>query len=124
MVLALERCRGTPATLDLIRVLKAQRRAGQLLPAVLFEVVGSSVEFDDIDGMTLLGVRRLRAHALLSALKRAFDLVGAGLALFACSPVLALIALAVKLDSRGPVFFRQERIGRGGRAFRCSSSAR
>lgn len=51
-------------------------------------------------------------------IKRLFDVVCAGLGLLLLSPVLLLIALAVKLDSPGPVFFRQERVGRHGRVFR------
>jgi lipopolysaccharide/colanic/teichoic acid biosynthesis glycosyltransferase len=50
--------------------------------------------------------------------KRVFDLAVAGLGLLLISPLFVLIALAVKLDSPGPVFFRQERVGRGGRPFR------
>jgi lipopolysaccharide/colanic/teichoic acid biosynthesis glycosyltransferase len=45
------------------------------------------------------------------------DIVGAGLALIAVAPVIAVVALAIKLDSRGPVFFRQKRIGRDGERF-------
>ena len=50
--------------------------------------------------------------------KRAFDLLGAALALLLAAPLMLLMALAIKLDSPGPVFFRQERVGRGGRLFR------
>lgn len=50
--------------------------------------------------------------------KRLFDLFFSGLGLLALGPLLLLIALAVKLDSPGPVFFRQERVGRHGRPFR------
>jgi exopolysaccharide biosynthesis polyprenyl glycosylphosphotransferase len=50
--------------------------------------------------------------------KRTLDLAGAGVGLVILSPVFVLIAIAVKLDSPGPVFFRQERVGRGGRLFR------
>lgn len=50
--------------------------------------------------------------------KRVFDLAVAGIGLLLISPLFLLIALAVKLDSPGPVFFRQERVGRGGRPFR------
>ena len=50
--------------------------------------------------------------------KRAFDLFWSSLGLVVLSPVLALLALAVKLEDGGPVFFRQLRIGRGGRPFR------
>lgn len=49
--------------------------------------------------------------------KRLFDLLGATIALVLLAPVLLLTALAVKLDSPGPVFFRQERVGRHGRPF-------
>lgn len=50
--------------------------------------------------------------------KRLFDLLGAGLALLLLAPLLAVVALAVRLDSPGPVFFRQERVGRHGVPFR------
>jgi lipopolysaccharide/colanic/teichoic acid biosynthesis glycosyltransferase len=50
--------------------------------------------------------------------KRLFDLVLAGLGLIVLSPLLLAIAVWIKLDSTGPVFFRQERVGRGGRPFR------
>ena len=49
--------------------------------------------------------------------KRVFDLLVAGLALLLLSPLMLAIALAIKLDSRGPVFFRQPRVGRHGVPF-------
>jgi exopolysaccharide biosynthesis polyprenyl glycosylphosphotransferase len=56
--------------------------------------------------------------AKVSWLKRAFDLLAGGLGLLAISPFLLAIALAVKLDSPGPVFYRQTRVGKDGRRFR------
>jgi lipopolysaccharide/colanic/teichoic acid biosynthesis glycosyltransferase len=50
--------------------------------------------------------------------KRLFDLVGAAAALLLLAPLLALLALLIKLDSPGPAIFRQERVGRHGRPFR------
>lgn len=50
--------------------------------------------------------------------KRLFDLLVAGAALLLLLPLFAALALAIKLDSPGPVFFRQERVGRHGRLFR------
>ena len=50
--------------------------------------------------------------------KRLFDLLGATLALLVLAPLLLVVALAVRLDSPGPVFFRQERVGRHGVPFR------
>ncbi|MBK1688144.1 sugar transferase [Rubrivivax gelatinosus] len=51
-------------------------------------------------------------------IKRLFDLAGAAVALLLLAPLLLLAAAAVKLDSPGPVFFRQQRVGRGGVPFR------
>ncbi|WP_407118047.1 exopolysaccharide biosynthesis polyprenyl glycosylphosphotransferase [Bradyrhizobium sp. LMG 9283] len=51
------------------------------------------------------------------AIKRMIDVIGAGLALAMLAPLLALTAVAIKLDSRGPVFFRQQRCGFNGRIF-------
>jgi exopolysaccharide biosynthesis polyprenyl glycosylphosphotransferase len=53
-------------------------------------------------------------------LKRVLDIVLSGMALLALSPVLLAIAIAVKLDSHGPVFYFSERIGKKGRVFRCT----
>jgi len=50
--------------------------------------------------------------------KRCFDLLLAGTGLAVLSPLLLVLALWIKLDSPGPVFFRQERVGRGGALFR------
>ena len=50
--------------------------------------------------------------------KRVLDLLVAGLALVLLAPLLGVIAVCVRLDSRGAVFFRQERVGRGGSTFR------
>ena len=63
-----------------------------------------------------LGAPVLKASAVI--LKRIVDLVGASLGLVLLSPVFLLIAIAVKLDSPGPVFFTQDRAGLGGRRFR------
>ncbi|WP_347506259.1 sugar transferase [Pseudomonas anguilliseptica] len=51
-------------------------------------------------------------HPVIQVLKRALDFFGAGLGLLLCLPVFPLIALAIKLESPGPVFFKQLRIGR------------
>ena len=51
--------------------------------------------------------------------KRSVDLVGAGLGLIVLSPILILIGLIIRLDSRGPALFRQQRMGLGGKTFSC-----
>jgi lipopolysaccharide/colanic/teichoic acid biosynthesis glycosyltransferase len=55
---------------------------------------------------------------LYLAWKRAFDIVVSTLALVALSPLMALVALAIKLDSPGPAFFRQERLGKDAQVFK------
>jgi exopolysaccharide biosynthesis polyprenyl glycosylphosphotransferase len=108
--------RDNDETLDTIRLVKALGVKVSVLPR-LFEVVGSSVEFDDCDGITLLGVRRYGLTKSSFFIKRAFDVTLATAGLVLLAPLLAIIAAAVKLTSRGPVFFRQQRIGRAGRQF-------
>lgn len=51
-------------------------------------------------------------------MKRAFDVIASGLGLIALSPLFAILAVWIKLDSRGPVFYRQTRVGRHNRDFR------
>jgi exopolysaccharide biosynthesis polyprenyl glycosylphosphotransferase len=102
--------------LNLIRASKALGLKVSVLPRML-EVVGSSVEFDDLDGLNVLGVRRFGLTRSSWLVKRSMDVVGSGVALVLLGPFLALIALAIKVDSRGPVLFRQERVGREGQIF-------
>jgi len=102
--------------LDLVRTLKAVGVRVSVLPRLL-EVVGSSVEFDDLHGVMVMGVRRFDLTRSSAAVKRAFDLIGVSIGLLAVLPLMLAIALAIKLDSRGPVFFRQVRVGRRGKRF-------
>ena len=111
-----------PDTLDtgevaqLIRVAKAVGVRVSVLPR-MFEVVGASVEFDDVDGLTMLGVRRFGLVRSSMLLKRAFDIVVASIGILAVAPLMLAIAVAIRRDSAGPVFFRQPRVGRDGRHF-------
>ena len=66
-------------------------------------------DFAFADEMTVSPLRR--------AFKRVFDVAVASLLLLMASPFLILVALAIKLDSKGPVFYRQDRVGLGGRAY-------
>ena len=102
--------------LEAISQAKASGVKVSILPR-LFEVVGSSVEFDNIEGVTVLGVRRFGLSRSSLAIKRVTDTLGAIVGLTVLSPFLLLIAIAIKLDSPGPVFYRQARVGRAGRAF-------
>jgi lipopolysaccharide/colanic/teichoic acid biosynthesis glycosyltransferase len=83
----------------------------------LLEVVGSSSTYDEVDGITLLGVRQYGLSTSSELMKRAMDVTGAAIGLALLAPLLLLLAVAIKLDSRGPVFFRQLRTGRRGERF-------
>ena len=83
----------------------------------LFDALGPSVELDDVEGVTVLGITPPVLPRSSRFLKRTMDVVGAGLLLILAAPVMLVAAIAIKLDSRGPVFFSQTRIGRSGRRF-------
>jgi exopolysaccharide biosynthesis polyprenyl glycosylphosphotransferase len=102
---------------ELIRIAKAAGARVSVLPRML-EVVGSAVEFEDVDGMTMLGVRPFGLPRSSRLLKRVFDLVATSIGLLVAGPIIAAIALAVRLDTKGPVYFRQVRVGRDGRHFK------
>ena len=114
---AVDRALIAPSTndseLELLNVLRVVKRLGvrvSVLPR-LFEVVGAAYELDDVEGATLFGVRR---HGLSRSswwIKRSFDLVVSTCVLVLLAPLIAMVAAAIKLDSRGPVFFRQRRVG-------------
>ncbi len=102
--------------LDVVRAIKAVGVNVTLVPRI-FEVLGSSVVFDDLSGMQLLAMRRLRMSRSSLVLKRGLDLAVSGAGLLVVAPVLAAFAIAIKLDTRGSVFFRQTRVGRDGERF-------
>jgi exopolysaccharide biosynthesis polyprenyl glycosylphosphotransferase len=83
----------------------------------LFEVVGSAVEFDVVGGVTVLGVRQPGLGRSSSLVKRVMDLVGATLGVLILAPFGLLVAALIKLESPGPVFFRQPRVGKDGKTF-------
>jgi exopolysaccharide biosynthesis polyprenyl glycosylphosphotransferase len=98
------------------------RKCGQLQVKVSVlprgvETMGPSTEVDDIEGVAILGLNPLVLSRSARIVKRSMDVLGASVGLILLSPVMALTALGVKLTSKGPVFFRQTRIGRRGTTF-------
>jgi exopolysaccharide biosynthesis polyprenyl glycosylphosphotransferase len=71
----------------------------------------------EVAGVPMLRFSRAPSDHLALAVKRAFDVVASALALLVLAPLLAATAIAIKLDSQGPVFFRQRRVGLNGRTF-------
>jgi len=82
-----------------------------------FVVGGGKIQSESIAGIPLLKIKESALFGWKGVLKRGFDIIMAGLCLLLLSPILLLIAILVKLDSKGPLFYSQERIGLDGRMF-------
>ncbi|WP_059016477.1 sugar transferase [Mycobacterium sp. M26] len=82
------------------------------------DVAGPRLQMRPVAGLPLIHVEKPQYHGAKRFQKRLFDVAFSGLVLFLGLPILTVIALAIKLTSKGPVFYRQERIGLDGQAFR------
>ena len=105
-----------PALVELLRRCKELSIKVSVLPQVS-DVMGPSVELDDVAGLTLITINPPVVSPSARATKRAMDLVVASVLLIVFAPLMALIAVAIKLDSPGPVLFNQQRVGYRGRLF-------
>ena len=84
----------------------------------LFEVLSHRVEIEDVEGLPILSLPRYSRHGRLSRLsKRLVDLLVASIATVLLSPILMVTSIAIKLDSKGPVFYKQERMGKNHKSF-------
>jgi lipopolysaccharide/colanic/teichoic acid biosynthesis glycosyltransferase len=84
----------------------------------LFEIVGPRAELHSVEGLPLLGLPPQRLARSSRALKRTVDVFFSLVGLIVLAPAFVVIAILIKRDSRGPVFFRQERMGVGEHVFR------
>jgi Undecaprenyl-phosphate glucose phosphotransferase len=83
----------------------------------LLDVMTSQVRLRDIEGIPFLRLKSIPLTTWGRVTKRAFDLAISSLILLALSPLYAILALIIRLDSRGPVLFRQRRVGLDGKEF-------
>ena len=104
-------------TLELVREVRRPDVHLSIVPN-FYELFASNAAIEDIEGLPVVSLPSMSFSRTVKALKRSFDIVASGLGLLAISPILIASAIAIKLDSRGPVFFKQARHGRGGREFR------
>ena len=102
-----------------IKLVQSSKWLGVRVSLMLTDMaaVGSAGTLDQLDSTLLLGVPRFGLSRSSAALKRAFDIVGASLGLVCAAPLFILIGLGIKLDTAGPILFRQRRIGRDGVPF-------
>jgi exopolysaccharide biosynthesis polyprenyl glycosylphosphotransferase len=99
-----------------MRACREQRVTVDVVPR-LFEFLEGARSLEQIGGLPVLSIGAHRLSRTSAAAKRMLDVVIASLVLLALSPLFFLVALAIKLDSRGPVFFRQPRAGHKGTPF-------
>jgi exopolysaccharide biosynthesis polyprenyl glycosylphosphotransferase len=105
-----------PALIDLLADCEGYNITFLMVPDVL-EIMTSRVTMQELEGIPLMKIKSVPFTAWGRITKRAFDLALAGAASVIALPLGVLIALLIRLDSPGPVFFRQKRIGMDGREF-------
>jgi exopolysaccharide biosynthesis polyprenyl glycosylphosphotransferase len=105
---------------ELLECIRACRDAGVAIDVVprLFEFLDGVRALDQVGGLPLLSIGTPALTSISMAAKRTLDVIGSLALLTLFAPVMLAIAIAIKLESRGPVFFRQPRAGRGRTSFR------
>jgi exopolysaccharide biosynthesis polyprenyl glycosylphosphotransferase len=103
--------------LDLIRSLRDYEVQVDIVPR-FFELVGSEVGMHAVEGISLVGLPPMRLSHSSRLLKVVLDVTLAALGLLLLLPLFVTVAVLIRLDSAGPVFFRQVRMGYGGKTFR------
>jgi len=105
-------------TLQLVREAQRLRLDVEIVPD-FFGCLPEGGEIEQVGDSSVICLHAERPPAAALLLKRVLDLIGAAVGLVLVSPLLAVIAGLIKLDSRGPVLYRAPRAGRKGRLFRC-----
>ncbi len=102
-----------------VRLVTEAQHVGVIARVVpdLFQLSLGGVDLESINGIPLISIKRTALTGLNLAVKRIFDVVVTTLALIGSAPIWLLVALAIKIDSPGPVLFKQPRAGRNGRPF-------
>ncbi len=104
---------------DMLRLISLAHRDRVSLKVFpnLFEIMAAGVTIDDLGGLPLLSIRDVALRGWKLSFKRTIDLAGSLVVMILLSPFLLLVAILIKLDSPGPVFYVQERMGLDARSF-------
>jgi exopolysaccharide biosynthesis polyprenyl glycosylphosphotransferase len=105
--------------LDLVRTVRRPDVQMSIVPRY-FEIFTSHAILDDVEGMPVVTLPPMRLGRSSRLLKRSFDIGVSGTALLLLSPLLGVVALAIRLDSSGPAVYRQARRGRLGTTFQIA----
>lgn len=101
-----------------IRGLEVSRVQVDVVPR-LFEVFSARTAVHHLESIPLLSLRATHPSRASRAAKRVIDILGSALALLVAAPLLAYVAIRIRVDSPGPILFRQTRLGQDGREFTC-----
>jgi exopolysaccharide biosynthesis polyprenyl glycosylphosphotransferase len=102
---------------ELVRMLNSFEVQVDIVPR-LHDVLSPAVDVHTVEGVPMIGLRPPMLSSSSALLKRTMDLAGAIFGLLLLAPFFAVAAAAIAYGSKGPVFFRQVRMGRDGRPFR------
>lgn len=102
--------------MKIIEVCEEQHAEFQFVPRVL-DIIESRISTDDVDGVPLISVREIQLYGIKAFLKRASDIIFSLIILVITSPLILVISVAIKLSSRGGIFFVQKRMGALGKKF-------
>ncbi len=102
--------------LGIMRQCEREQVRARIVPD-LFQLALSRVDIEDLGGIPIIGVKEISITGWNLAFKRAGDLVVSLAGLILLFPLMLLISAAIKLDSPGPILFKQIRVGKGGRRF-------
>jgi len=94
-----------------------ERNVSMIMAAALTDVAGPRIHMQPIAGLPLIHVSTPKLVGIQSFLKRCFDILGAVLGLTVLSPLFLILIIAIRLDSAGPAFFHQQRVGLRGEKF-------
>lgn len=108
---------GHRAAVRIIALCQSEQVSIKVFPDI-FQFVTTQPTIGDLGGLPLISVRDYALRGYLLVFKRMMDIVGAGMGLVFLSPLMVLVAIAIKLESPGGVFFIQERMGLDGKPFK------
>lgn len=109
--------RGRAELAEVILALRDSRVRVRLMPDLL-EFITVRTGIETLRGLPVITLREPAITGVNSVLKRGLDLVGAIVGLILCSPIMLVVSILIRLDSRGPILFAQERAGQYGKPFR------
>jgi exopolysaccharide biosynthesis polyprenyl glycosylphosphotransferase len=103
-------------TTELVAMLREANIGVRMVPDVI-ELAATQARVETVGGIPMIYLRDPAIQAVEEAGKRSIDVSLSALLLAVCAPLMALIALGVRLDSPGPILYRAARVGKGGRIF-------